>query len=254
MRREQQAQREVNPSRVHLEREVGRFARATRPGMLVLDAGAGRSPYRELFAHAQYEAADFAQLRSRYAPLDYVCDLTDIPVEDGRFHRVLFNQVLEHLPEPAAAIAELHRVLKPGGRLFCSVPLFYGEHQVPYDFFRYTRFGLRRIFEDAGFCVIRLHWLEGYFGTLSYQFAMMGRELPVGLAEVRELHLGWRIAFVWPVLVTLRFLAPHLSRGFARMDVAHRYTDGGMPKNYVIVLRKPHEKPQAPVADPGTKG
>ena len=239
----------MNPSRVHLEREVTRFARNTKRGMVVLDAGAGRSPYRELFDHAQYEAADFAQLKSGYAPLDYVCDLTDIPVEDGRFDRVLFNQVLEHLPQPADALSELYRVLKPGGRLFCSVPLFYNEHQVPYDFFRYTQFGLRRLFVDAGFKVIRLSWLEGYFGTLSYQFAMMSKHLPVRREEVRQLKLGWRIVLVWPILLMLSKLAKPLSRGFARMDVVHRYTDGGMPKNYVIVVRKP--RPKQPVDGSG---
>jgi SAM-dependent methyltransferase len=245
----------MNPSRFHLEQEVRRFARGTKRGMLVLDAGAGKSPYRKLFDHAQYEAADFAQLRSSYAPLDYVCDLTDIPVADGRFDRVLFNQVLEHLPEPPAAIAELYRVLKPGGRLFCSVPLFYNEHQVPYDYFRYTQYGLRRVFTDAGFKVVRLDWLEGYFGTLSYQFALMGKHLPVRREQVRELKLGWRIALVWPVLLILHALAPHLSRGFARMDDVHRYTDAGMPKNYVIVVRKPRDKrpeqPPTPPAPPG---
>ena len=74
--------------------------RAPSAGMLVLDAGAGRGPYKHLFAHAHYEAADFAQLSTRYAPLDYVCDLSAIPVEDGRFDRIVFNQVLEHVPEP----------------------------------------------------------------------------------------------------------------------------------------------------------
>lgn len=243
---------------MHLGRELRKFARHTEPGMLVLDAGAGKSPYRKLFDHARYEAADFAQLKSGYAPLDYVCDLTDIPVEDARFDRIIFNQVLEHLPDPPTALAELNRVLKPGGRLFCSVPLFYNEHQVPYDFFRYTRFGLRRIFEDAGFAVVRLNWLEGYFGTLSYQFAMMGRQIPVRRHEVAKLRLGWRLVFLWPLLAALRAVAPTLSRGFARMDVVHRYTDGGMPKNYVIVLRKPTAEPSELTArsgpdDPGTR-
>ena len=115
----------VNSSRVHLRRQVRKFSRGTQPGMVVLDAGAGRSPYRRFFKHAQYESADFAKLSTRYAPLDYVCDMTDIPVEDGRFDRVLFNQVLEHLPEPGLALQELNRVLKPGGRIFCSAPLFF---------------------------------------------------------------------------------------------------------------------------------
>jgi len=84
----------VNSSRVRLASLNRDFAKETRKGMLVLDAGAGRGPYRHLFKHARYEAADFAQLSTKYTPLDYVCSLVDIPVEDGRFDRILFNQVL----------------------------------------------------------------------------------------------------------------------------------------------------------------
>ena len=51
----------VNSSRVHLGREMIAFAKRTKAGMLVLDAGAGKSPYKNLFNHARYEAADFAE-------------------------------------------------------------------------------------------------------------------------------------------------------------------------------------------------
>lgn len=231
--------RYVNPSRVQLKRQMRRFARGTRRGMLVLDAGAGKSPYRKLFRHARYEAADFAQLDTDYGPLDYVCDITDIPVEDGRFDRVVFNQVLEHLPEPTRALAELHRVLKPGGRIFCSVPLFYAEHQQPYDYYRYTQFALKRVFEEAGFEIMRIEWLEGYFGTIAYQFAMMHRHLPAGLAGVRTLGVGKRRAVtVAPTLLFTRWMAGRLSRFYAEADGEWKYTEGGMPKNYVVVARK----------------
>lgn len=230
----------VNPSRVQLRRQMVRFAKGTRRGMIVLDAGAGRSPYRGLFKHAQYEAADFAQLGTEYAPLDYVCDLTDIPVEDGRFDRVVFNQVLEHLPEPARALAELNRVIKPGGRIFCSVPLYYAEHQQPYDFYRYTQFALKRLFEEAGFEIMRIEWLEGYFGTMAYQFAMMHRNLPADLSEVKALGVGKRRALtVAPTLLFTRWMALRLSRFYASADGDWKYTKGGMPKNYVVVASKP---------------
>lgn len=228
----------VNPSREQLRGQVQRFARGTRPRMLVLDAGAGTSPYRRFFKHARYETADFAQVDKRYARLDYVCDLTDIPVEDGRYDRVLFNQVLEHLPEPGAALAELHRVLKPGGRIFCSVPLFYAEHEQPYDFYRYTQFALRRLFEQAGFEIVRIEWLEGYFGTVAYQLQEMHKHLPATAGEVRAAVGRRRAVRALPTLVFTRWVAGRLARFYSEADGAWKYTDAGMPKNYVVVARR----------------
>jgi SAM-dependent methyltransferase len=229
----------VNASRVHLSRAVRRFAKGTKKGMLVLDAGAGTSPYRKFFKHARYEAADFAELGTKYAPLDYVCDITDIPVEDARFDRILCNQVLEHLPEPGRAMDELHRVLKPGGRVFLSVPLFYEEHQKPYDFYRYTQFSLRRLFEEHGFVVVRIDWLEGYLGTVSHQFHQMYRWLPGDLRTIRAMGVGWRILYVAPMILLTKAIAGRLRAPFARADIAWKYTETGMPKNYVVVARKP---------------
>ena len=104
-----------NSSRVYQHRFLTRASKDVRPGERVLDAGAGRAPYRKLFRHAEYETADFMAMKSmKYRQPDYVCDLAAIPVEDGRFDHVLLTQVLEHLPEPGRVLAELHRVLAPG--------------------------------------------------------------------------------------------------------------------------------------------
>ncbi|MBW9211055.1 class I SAM-dependent methyltransferase [Mumia sp. zg.B53] len=223
----------INTSRVRLRRVNRRFARSTPAGALVLDAGAGHGPYRRLFSHARYEAADFAQLSTRYTPLDYVCTLTDIPVEDGRFARILCNQVLEHLDAPAEALAELYRVLAPGGRILLSAPLFYPEHQEPYDYFRYTQFALRTMFRDAGFTDVTVSWLEGYFGTVAFQLEQMHRQLP----RARTLTLRRRVV-LGPFLAVTRATAFVLSGVFARLDLRWKYTASGMPKNYVVRAAK----------------
>ncbi len=130
----------------------GEPRRPSEKERFVLDAGAGHGPYRSHFASARYEAADFERVPGKtYAGNHYICDLAAIPVEADRYDLVLLSQVLEHLPEPSRVLAELHRVLKPGGRIWASTPLFYEEHDTPYDFFRYTQFGLRHLFEQAGF-------------------------------------------------------------------------------------------------------
>lgn len=200
-----------------------------------MDAGAGQAPYAPLFAHARYETADFEKLEKDYAESTYVCDLADIPVEDGRFDAVVFNQVMEHLPDPASVLSELHRVLKPGGRMIYTGPLFYEEHETPYDYFRYTRYGLRHLFSEAGFTIERLDWLEGYLGTVAYQLNRIGRNLPVSPADLGGGLAGLALA---PVALFTRLSAAVLAPLFHRAEVRAKYTRRGYPKNYVAILRK----------------
>ena len=226
-----------NSSRTHLRRFLERAASEVRPGERVLDAGAGRAQYRGLFAHATYETADFMAVEGKkYRQPDYVCDLVAIPVEDARFDHVVCTQVLEHLPEPLRVVAELGRVLKPGGTLWLSAPLFYAEHETPYDFFRYTQFGLRRLLEDAGFEVLEIAWLEGYFGTLSYQVRVAGKALPGGRAAYGGGPRGTALAGAARVA---RKAAPRVADLHAGLDERHKIVDAGLPKNHTVVARRP---------------
>ena len=203
----------------------------------MLDAGAGRAQYRGLFSHARYETADFLAVEGKtYAEQDYVCDLADIPVEDERFDHVLLTQVLEHLPEPATVLAELHRVTKPGGTLWLTAPLFYAEHEKPHDYFRYTQFGMRRLVEGAGYQVEEIEWLEGYLGTLSYQARVMSRALP---ASSRDYGGGLRGHALALAAKVSRRAGRRAADTLSRLDLRYRFVGRGLPKNYRLVARKP---------------
>jgi SAM-dependent methyltransferase len=225
-----------NSSRDYLL-EFARVAAGSVPeGALVLDAGAGSSPYAELFAHARYESADFQQVDGkRYVPVTHVCDLREIPVEDGRYDLVLCSQVLEHLPEPLAVLSEFHRVLRDDGQLWITCPLFYCEHEQPYDFYRYTQYGLAHLIEGAGFRVDDLEWLEGFFGTLGYQARYAAEHLPV---EPRTYGGGLRGGAYAAVARLARPVLRRSSSVLTGLDLAVRVTDRGMPKNYAAVASK----------------
>jgi len=59
--------------------------------------------------------------RWNYANLDYVGSLHEMPIEDDLFDAVLCTQVLEHLEWPRESVKEMHRVLKPGGKLYMAL-------------------------------------------------------------------------------------------------------------------------------------
>jgi SAM-dependent methyltransferase len=207
----------VNTSR-HYLREFAREAAAvgSDTSFRVLDAGAGDLPYADLFAHVSYESAD----HTHNGKVDYVCDLAALPMADETYDLVFCSQALEHVPDPIAVLRELHRVLRPGGQAWLTAPLFYQEHGKPHDYYRYTRFGWRHMATEAGFTVDKIEWLEGYYGTLSYQLHMASKNLP---ADLRI----WR-----PFLL-------HLARTLARRDLKKRVTGKGMCKNYQVRLAKP---------------
>ena len=224
-----------NSSRYRLNEENKSFAEDIPNDSIVLDAGAGEQFYKYLLDHTQYEAADFEKVDKEYAKSTYVCDLSNIPVEDERFDYVLFNQVMEHLSDPMKALNELNRVLKPNGKIIYTGPLFYEEHEIPYDFFRYTQFSLKKMFYDSGFEIERLDWMEGYFGTVGYQLNRMAAYLPF---KPKDIHHGIMGYLLFPILLFTKIFSGLFSIFFHQLEVKIKYTKKGYPKNYVAIIRK----------------
>jgi SAM-dependent methyltransferase len=126
----------------------------------VLDLGAAdRWLAPHLPKQVQYVALDFpATGRDMYgAQPDVFADGARLPFFDNAFDGVVCLEVIEHVPDPAIVIAEIARVLRPGGRVWLSMPFLYPVHDAPFDFQRYTEHGLRRDLQRADLKVERLH-------------------------------------------------------------------------------------------------
>jgi SAM-dependent methyltransferase len=146
---------------VQVSDELGR-------GERVLDVGAGEQPYRELFEHVDYVTADWANsVHPGARHVDIVAPADDLPVEDASFDAVINTQVLEHVAEPSAVLNELHRVLRPGGRLFMTLPFAWELHEEPFDFYRYTRYGISHLLRKAGFTAIDARPRNDCFSTIA---------------------------------------------------------------------------------------
>lgn len=124
----------------------------------VLDFGCGTAPYRPLLSSCQdYIGLEYDSPRSRaQAKADIYYDGSRIPLEDGVVDAVLCTESLEHVPDPTLIVREWSRVLKGEGLLLITVPLLWPEHEVPWDFHRFTTYGLRQLLEQNNFDVLSI--------------------------------------------------------------------------------------------------
>lgn len=114
----------------------------------IYDFGCGQKPYAVFVKNHEYIGIDIDEKNTN---ANIYADISNVPVEDCSADIVTSFFVLEHVEYPQKVINEKYRILKNGGELFMLVPLYWEEHEQPYDFFRFTRFGIQKMLEDAGF-------------------------------------------------------------------------------------------------------
>lgn len=127
----------------------------------ILDLGCGSKPYESLFKFVDKFVGFDIEKNER---VDFVGYNWNLPFSDNEFDALISTQVLEHTAKIAETVKEIRRVVKNGGLIYISVPLTFPEHGIPYDFYRFTRFGLMEVFKD--FEIIEIVPHNGYIATM----------------------------------------------------------------------------------------
>jgi SAM-dependent methyltransferase len=215
---------------------VKKVAAGLPPGTSLLDAGAGECVYKKYFTHCNYKSVDLGigEPNWNYSRLDYVAPLHELPIEDGSFDAILCTQVLEHLQKPLESVKEMYRVLRPGGHLFMTAPMAQSEHQIPYDFFRYTSFGLKHICAEAGFREIRVTPMGGMFLRWAYEFPRLFIIFPETGGKRGKVNLA-RI-LIYSVKVTLLIIIRFLQMIFIVLDRFDKIRND--PFGWKLIARK----------------
>jgi len=193
---------------------VDRFITENSTDARVLDLGCGRGPYASHFANRV--GCDIKPSPAVHV----VADAEALPFGAGVFDMVLSTEMLEHVPNPQRAVAEIGRVLRPGGRLVLTTRFLYPIHSEPIDYYRFTRYGLLHLF--SGWQLERLSEDTSSLDTV------------LQLAEL--LTSSWSKSLRWPAKACLR--AVHWAAGRLVTDhgvspVACMATAG-----YLLVARK----------------
>jgi SAM-dependent methyltransferase len=190
----------------------------------LLDIGCGEKPYRDMAAPYVSHHIGIDQYITQHETIhiDIFSTAYHIPVASQTFDTVLCTYVLEHLEEPDWAIAESFRVLKPGGYAIYTVPLFWHIHEAPRDFYRYTAYGLRYLFQKNGYEVVEIKALSGFVVTFVQEFSYV-------LLGFRKLGkpFDWIVRIIQAIIQMIAYLLNHI-------DYSHNFTI-----EYLAVFKKP---------------
>jgi SAM-dependent methyltransferase len=224
----------------HLDRDLSGALARFAAGR-VLDVGCGGRPYeRRLPAGVRYVGVDVPASRGSHP--DSWALAGGLPFAAGSFDLVLCTQVLEHLPDPAAATEEMARVLRPGGVLVLTAPQTWCLHEEPFDFFRFTRYGLEQLARGAGLEAVEVRGQGGFWAVAGISLIMhLGsyarwvgerRGGPSAAPQAGARVPAWR-RLLWP----LRLPMAIFNLVFAALDALPQ--PGAFAVNHMLVAHKP---------------
>ena len=166
----------------------------------LLDVGCGQMPYKPLLTSPPSKVTRYIGLDLEDNPIhDNHPDITwqngKIPLKDDSIDCAICTEVLEHCPDPEAVLKEIHRVLKPKGLVFFTVPFLWPLHEVPYDQYRYTPFSLNRHLAASGFIDIDLKPMGGWDASLGQMLGLWVQRRPLN-----KWIRGGLLFLFWPIV------------------------------------------------------
>lgn len=204
------------------DRELKRHAAKYFRGRL-LDIGCGTKPYKNLLAPyvTEHVGVDHEDTRHNRSNVDFFGTAYEIPVDDQSFESAICSAVLEHLEEPELALRECYRVLKPSGIAIYTVPFIWHIHEAPRDFYRYSKYGLKYLFEKVGFEIMEIEALSGFWVTFGQLFVY-------NLYRLNKGPLRW-----FRIIDVLGLVIQGISYGLDKIDKTEKWT-----WMYLVVARR----------------
>ena len=142
--------------------------------------------------------------------VDVFYDGKHIPFSDSTFDSVFCSEVFEHVFNLDEVLIEIKRVLKPGGKILITVPFAWNEHEVPFDYARYTSFAIRHILEQKGFRVLQLN-KTGNFARVNFQLWSLYFYTVINTGN-KFLDYILRMIFIVPINIVGSLLLPLFPR------------------------------------------
>jgi ubiquinone/menaquinone biosynthesis C-methylase UbiE len=186
-------------------------------GLTILDAGAGESQFKKYCSHLKYIAQDFAQYDGTgdtglqtgtwdNSKLDIVSDIVSIPLPDHSVDAIMCTEVLEHIPDPVAAIKEFARLVKPGGYLLITAPFASLTHFAPYHFASgLSRFFYEKHLPENGFVINDLNLNGNFFEYVAQENRRIKR--------IADKYTGRKLNFIEKIIIHLNlYILQRLSK------------------------------------------
>jgi SAM-dependent methyltransferase len=135
----------------------------------IVDLGCGTKPYEKYFNNASHYIGVDIEVSGNTAPKDQIDVFYDgkhLPFEDCSIDNVFSSEVFEHVFDLELLVPEINRVIKKGGYLLASCPFAWPEHEQPYDYARYTSFGIKHLLEKNSFKIVEQCKTGNYLSSL----------------------------------------------------------------------------------------